>query len=153
MPKLPSVVLLLTLCSTSLIVPNLAPLYSQTSPANSATQAKQNLLGTWETKEDEISLTFIFAPDGKLFILAPAIPNQKRTATELQYEINSVLKPMHLDVFLPRRNKPVQTIFEYTVDGKMRMQLEGTDPGVPRPTQFKNNGTIFEKNFRFNSIT
>jgi Type IV pilin-like G and H, putative len=145
MRQLSSVALLLTLCTTSLIVPNLTPSYAQTSPANRTNQANQKLLGSWEAKQGDISLTFIFAPDGKLFIVAPPVPNQQRTATELQYKVNMAPKPMHLDIFLPRRNQPVQTIFEYTADGKMRMQLEGTDPGVPRPPQFKNDGTIFEK--------
>lgn len=146
MRQLSSVALLLTLCSTSMIAPNLIiPSYAQTTQTPGATKENQKHFGSWEMSQDGVSLTFIFAPDNKLFIVSPLVPNTPRTATELRYKIDSAPKPMHLDVFLPRTNKPVQTIFEYTADGKMRMQLEGTNPGTPRPPQFKNNGTIFTK--------
>lgn len=145
MRQLSSVALLLTLCSTSMIAPNFViPSYAQTTPAPGATKSDQKHLGSWEMNQDDISLTFIFAPENKLFIVSPSVPNAQRTATELKYKISSAPKPMHLDVFLPRTNKPVETIFEYTADGKIRMQLEGTNPGTPRPLQFKN-GTIFTK--------
>lgn len=145
MRQLSSVALLLTLCSTSMIVPNLViPSYAQTTPTQGAATLDQKLLGLWEMNQDNLSLTFIFAPDGKLFIVSSPVPNTPRTAMELKYKVNSALSPMHLDIFLPRTNKPVLTIFEYTADGKIRMQLEGTNPGTPRPSQFKN-GTIFTK--------
>ncbi|BAZ10362.1 hypothetical protein NIES4071_21770 [Calothrix sp. NIES-4071] len=145
MHQLSSVALVLTLCSTSVIAPNFViPSYAQTTPTPGAATESQKLLGAWEMNQDGLSLTFIFAPDNKLFIVSSPVPNAPRSATELKYKVNSAPKPMHLDVFLPRTNKPVLTIFEYTADGKIRMQLEGTNPGTPRPPQFKN-GTIFAK--------
>jgi Type IV pilin-like G and H, putative len=147
MRQLSSIALLLTLSSTSMIAPNFViPSYAQTTPAPGANQTDQKILGTWEMNQNGFSLTFIFAPENKLYIVSPLDPRSpQRTATELRYKINSVPKPMHLDVFLPRTNKPVETIFEYTADGKMRMQLEGTNPGSPRPPKFRDNGTIFSK--------
>jgi hypothetical protein len=147
--------LLLALCSATLIFPNFAsPSSAQptaqptpTQESNQAQQTQQKLLGQWEYKNtaQNIALTFVFAPNGKFFILSQPDGKNQRQAVEIRYAMNSIPKPMHLDVYLPNQDKPVQTIFEFTPDGKMRMQLEGTDPGKPRPSKFSNNGSIFEK--------
>lgn len=143
--------LLLALCSATLIFPNFAsPSLAQPTPtpeSNQAQQIQQKLLGQWEYKDvaQNIALTFIFAPNGKFFILSQPDGNNQRQAVEMRYAMNSIPQPMHLDVYLPNQDKPVQTIFEFTADGKMRMQLEGTDPKKPRPSKFSKDGSIFEK--------
>ncbi len=145
--------LLLALCSATLIFPNFAsPSRAQSTPtptqeSNQAQQIQQKVLGQWEHKDvaQKISLTFLFTPNGKLFILSQPDGKNQRQAVEIRYAINTVQQPIHLDVYLPNQNQPVQTIFEFTADGKMRMQLEGTDPGKPRPSKFSNSGSIFEK--------
>jgi hypothetical protein len=145
--------LLLALCSATLIFPNFAsPSRAQSTPtptqeSNQAQQIQQKVLGQWEYKDvaQNIALTFLFAPDGKFFILSQPNGNKQRQAVQMRYTMNFIPQPMHLDIYLPNQDKPVQTIFEFTADGKMRMQLEGTDPGKPRPSKFANNGSIFER--------
>lgn len=142
--------LLLALCSATLVFPNIAPSSAQPTPtpeSNQVQQIQQKLLGQWEHKDvaQNIALTFVFAPDGKFFILSQPDGNKQRQAVQMRYTMNSIPKPMHLDISLPNQDKPVQTIFEFTADGKMRMQLEGTDPGKPRPDKFANDGSIFER--------
>jgi hypothetical protein len=151
--------LLLALCSATLIFPNFAsPSSAQptvkptaqptpTQESNQTQQIQQKLLGQWEYKDvrQNIALTFVFAPNDKLFILSQPDGKNQRQAVEIRYAVNSIPQPIHLDVYLPNQNQPVQTIFEFTADSKMRMQLEGTDPGKPRPSKFSNSGSIFEK--------
>jgi hypothetical protein len=155
--------LLLALCSATLIFPNfpapslaqptvqptLKPTVQPTPPqeSNPKQQIQQKLLGQWEYKNtaENVALTFLFAPNGKFFILSQPDGKNQRQAVEIRYAMNSRPQPMQLDVYLPNQKQPVQTIFEFTADGKMRMQLEGTDPGKPRPKKFANDGSIFEK--------
>jgi hypothetical protein len=103
------------------------------------------LLGQWEAKDPsgQRLLTFIFAPEGKLFIVLPS-PEEPSPAVEMGYEINASPKPMHLDVKI-NSDETVLTIVELTADGKMRLQLENTNPGLPRPAAFTAGGTLFEK--------
>ncbi|NJK27908.1 MAG: hypothetical protein HC925_04415 [Coleofasciculaceae cyanobacterium SM2_3_26] len=50
---------------------------------------------------------------------------------------------MHLDITLPN-GSVVATIFEFTPEGDMRLQIVGTNPGEPRPPRF-NNATLLTK--------
>jgi len=52
---------------------------------------------------------------------------------------------MHLDVTFPGTNESVKTIFEFTANGQLRLQVNGTKPGEPRPTAFSPNATLFQK--------
>jgi hypothetical protein len=39
----------------------------------------------------------------------------------------------------------VKTIFEFTADGQLRLQVAETNPGEPRPTAFNPSATLFQK--------
>ena len=127
--------------------PTPLPTKSQTTqPINSITK---KLLGTWETKNPQnpsssATLKFIFAPTGKLSIVMSPEASGKPIVYETSYEINSKPKPMHLDVTLPE-NKKVQTIFEFTDDDKLKVELYESNPGKSRPTTFPDKTPLFEK--------
>ena len=136
--------LLATLNTTVLAQNQITPLPPQSQPGNN-TNVNQKLLGQWKAKDPSSSetLIFIFTPQGKLF----SLPSNSNTpvALEFQYRINPTFKPMQLDVTIPSSAEPVLTIFEFLADGKMRLQLHGTNPGQPRPKAFSANAMIFEK--------
>ncbi len=122
------------------------PQITQKSGNNSITQ---KLLGTWEAKNLQNpsksgNLKFIFTPVGKLLIVMSSGVSQKPLVYETNYKINSDPKPMHLDVTLPE-NKTVQTIFEFTDDDKLKIELYESNPGESRPKTFPENTPLFEK--------
>jgi uncharacterized protein (TIGR03067 family) len=106
---------------------------------------EQQLLGQWQSKDpsSELILTFVFSPDGKLYILSPN--SQKQMAVEFRYSINPTPKPMQLDLTISNDQKKSLTIFEFTADGQLRLQLDNTDPSQPRPTSFSGTATLFTK--------
>jgi hypothetical protein len=139
------IALLMTLDTTVLAQPVTAP-QPTPSPTNQSTNPiSQKLLGQWEAKDSEtpITLAFIFSPEGKLFIFAPN--SQATVAVEFQYRINPTPQPMHLDITIPGKKEPVLTIFEFTADGRLRLQLDNTDPGKPRPVAFSKTPALFTK--------
>lgn len=105
----------------------------------------QKLLGQWQAKDasSEITLTLVFTPDGKLYILLPDAQNPMAIA--FHYQVNPKPQPMHLDVTVSKDQKPVLTIFELTADNQMRLQLDSTSPGKPRPKTFSPTATLFTK--------
>ncbi len=113
--------------------------------AKNANSAVQRLSGEWQTKVSANStLKLIFAPDGKLFIVLPSTSNTA-PAMQLRYRVPaSTSSPMQIDL-TTSDNKTVPTIFEFTADGKLRMQLNDIDAGLPRPSAFKPNAMIFDK--------
>lgn len=105
----------------------------------------QQLLGRWEAK-DPISnkvFTFIFAPDGNVFAVLPA-RDGSTVALKIGYQINQTTKPMQLDLQVGTKQKAL-TIFEFTTDGKLRLDLAGLTPGQPRPSNFNSNAVLFNK--------
>jgi len=122
------------------------------STAQSAYQSKeaaspinQRLVGQWQTKVSATqNLTFIFGPDGKLFIVLPS-SSPSPQALQLRYRVASTaVKPMHLDL-TTNNNKTAQTIFDFTADGKLRMELQGIEAGKPRPNTFGKGSMVFDK--------
>ncbi|MEG3859868.1 hypothetical protein [Microcoleus sp. herbarium12] len=120
-----------------------APKIAQaTAPA--ASNIDKQLLGQWQgTVPSGQSFTFVFAPEGKLFLMAKG-PDGAARAKEMRYKINLGQKPMHLDVGLSS-TETVQTVFELTDEGQMRLQLQGTNPGQPRPDSLNEQATVFKK--------
>ncbi|MBW4617899.1 MAG: type IV pilin-like G/H family protein [Cyanosarcina radialis HA8281-LM2] len=110
------------------------------TPPTSGDAVSQKLLGQWQgklTPSDE--LNFIFTPEGKLYIMGPpqaVQPEGKRLAVEFQYRVNTAAKPMEMDIISTSGEGTVKTIFEFTSDNQLRLQIEGTDYGKPRPTAF-----------------
>ncbi len=137
--------LLTTLSTTVLAQDQITPLPTQSQPEFATNLVNQKLLGQWKAKDplSSESITFIFTPEGKLF----SLPSKSNIpiALEFKYRINPALKPMHLDVTIPNSAEPVLTIFEFLADGKMRLQLHGTNPGQPRPKVFSAKAMLFEK--------
>ena len=135
----------LTLPTNVLAQPTIAPTPTISQPADSSedTIAKK-LLGQWENKDSlGTNINFIFTADGKLFLVMGI--GEKSAAYPLKYKINSTPNPMYLDITLPDNPQPVLTIFDFTEDGQMWMQIEGTNPGQPRPTNFSTNVALFKK--------
>lgn len=107
---------------------------------------QSKLSGQWQF-QNKISgqgLIFIFTPDNKLFILPPSSAKTP-VAQQLEYRIDPVPQPMHIDIIFPGTNESVKTIFEFTADDQLRLQVAGTNPGEPRPTDFSPNATLFQK--------
>jgi hypothetical protein len=116
------------------------------SPAPKLDAIAQRLIGQWKTRQpiEGDMLTFIFAPDGKCFLIlnSNATAGQPQQVREIRYRIDSQPKPAHLD-FVLSETETVQTVFEFVANGDLRLQLTGTNPGQPR-AKF-NNATLFEK--------
>lgn len=125
--------------------PPQAPTGVQAQDASKTKTVAERLLGRWQAKDptSEEAFTFIFAPNGNLFVVLPA-PDGSSVALKVAYQINSTTQPMQLDIQLSAEQKAL-TIFEFTADGKLRLELDGLTPGLPRPTEFKSKATLFEK--------
>jgi len=143
--------LISTLIISGIFGQNLVIAQPSTTPENSAqptevTAAQTKLRGQWQATNSLSgkALTFIFAPDGKLFIQLPS-DAEKPIAQEFGYRINANPQPMQLDVLFPGTDQVVKTIFEFTPAGEMRLQVAGTNPGDPRPTAFGTDATVFQK--------
>ncbi len=141
------IALLTTLNTTALAEPVKSPQLTPSLQDKSTSPIAQKLLGQWEAKDPDspIILTFVFSPEGKLYIYSPN--SQTSVAVELKYRIDPTTepKPIHLDITIPGKKEPVLTIFEFTADGKLRLQLDNTNPGKPRPTAFSESPTLFTK--------
>ena len=127
------------------------------SPDVSAEEIATALLGRWEGESNAGSkIVFEFVDGGQLFVRFPAPPNEQQgSSLEFSYTINTDRSldpeiPIPLDingVSVPGiESKTVLTIFEFTNESRSQMllQLSGTNPGLPRPSQFEN-PTFFQK--------
>ena len=125
--------------------PTPAPIPTAPATNQPTNPIAQKLIGQWQSQDPSlnVALTFVFSPDGKLYILSPN--SQKPMAVEFRYSIDPKPQPMHLDVIISKDQKKALTIFEFTADGKLRLQLDNTDPGQPRPTAFSGTATLFTK--------
>ncbi|BAY09042.1 hypothetical protein NIES2098_22030 [Calothrix sp. NIES-2098] len=125
--------------------PTQPPITTPSSTNQPTSPISEKLLGQWQSKDpsSDLALTLVFSPDGKLYILSPN--SQKPMAVEFKYSINPQPQPMHLDVVVSKDEKKALTIFEFTADGQLRLQLENTDPGQPRPKAFSPTATLFTK--------
>jgi len=138
-------VLLSTLASPILAQPTHTLKIAQVQDSSQTELVAKQILGRWEAK-DPISnkvFTFVFAPDGNLFAVLPA-PDGSTIALKVGYQINPATKPMQLDIQLGPEQKAL-TIFEFTTDGKLRLDLDGLSPGQPRSSNFKANAVLFNK--------
>lgn len=123
----------------------LAQTVSQTQDAAKTKVIDEQLQGQWQTKDPTSgkTITFIFAPDGKLFTVLPA-PDGSSIAIQLGYKINSTTQPMQIDMALSP-DETAKTIFELTPAGKLRLELDGVSPEEGRPTKFSSTPALFEK--------
>lgn len=117
----------------------------QTTTVAQANNVNQRLVGLWQTRPSrpgEPPLKLVFGPNSKLYIVLPA-PSGKAQALELNYRINPGTRPMQLDI-IASNNQTAQTIFEFTQDQKLRLQLQNLAANKPRPTGFTS-ATVLEK--------
>ncbi|MEG4004538.1 hypothetical protein QUA41_03555 [Microcoleus sp. Pol11C1] len=121
-----------------------APTIAQETAAPAPSNIDTQLLGQWQgTVPSGQSFTFVFAPEGKLFLMAKG-PDGAARAKEMRYKVNLGEKPMHIDVGLSS-TETVETVFELTPEGQMRLQLQGTNPGQARPNALNEQATVFKK--------
>ena len=108
--------------------------------------ATQQIMGQWLTKEplDGDTIMFVFAPDGKAFIITGTAASGNAIVTPLQYRLDAKSQPRHLDLVLSP-DVTVETLFEFTANGDLRLQMLGTRPGKPRPVALTGNATLFQK--------
>ncbi|MBO9998599.1 MAG: type IV pilin-like G/H family protein [Cyanobacteria bacterium SID2] len=102
------------------------------------------LLGQWSSPDalGGEPLTFVFTPENTLYFIV-TLPRGRMAAEEFGYRVTAG-SPLALDVILPD-GSVVATIAELTPDGKLRVQLEGTNPGEPRPTAFSDTAVLFDR--------
>lgn len=102
----------------------------------------KKLQGTWNLKDPKLpgeKTSFVFTPSGKLFLSIDG--NLYKT----QYEINSKAQPMHLDINLIGTDETVKTIFEFTDNGNLRIEMDKSAPGKPRPNTYPDDSPLLEK--------
>ncbi|NEQ26958.1 MAG: hypothetical protein F6K28_49645, partial [Microcoleus sp. SIO2G3] len=118
---------------------------AQTQNTSEADTVPKQLLGQWQVKDPTSNklLTLIFAPDNNLFLVLPA-PDGSSIALRVGYRVNPATQPMQLDIQLSPEQTAL-TIFEFTADGKLRLDLDRPTPGQPRPTAFQPNTPLFDK--------
>jgi hypothetical protein len=139
----------LVITTTMIVQPGIAkanqtPQPSQATPSiQTSSQIKQQLIGHWQVKQlsNSQAINFIFTPDEKLFMWVES----QKLAYEMNYKVNSEAKPMQLDIIPKDLNQKIETIFEMTADGKMRLEIMNSNPGKPRPNKFSTDTPIFER--------
>ncbi len=105
------------------------------------------LVGQWEIYGVFfVPVTVVFNAQGKGFILVPFFGpsgNNTPTAYEFSYYILNTgqLTPIQINITEPGE-PPIETIFEFTNNGRIRVELQGIKPGEPRPTEFTT-GALF----------
>jgi hypothetical protein len=127
-----------------IIKANQIPQSSQTTPSiQPSSPIKQELIGHWQAKNLANSqvINFIFTPDERLFMWVES----EKFAYAMNYKVNSEAKPIQLDIIPKDPSQKVETIFEMTVDGKMRLEIMNSNPGKPRPNKFSTDTPIFER--------
>ncbi|MEA5574708.1 hypothetical protein [Calothrix sp. UHCC 0171] len=138
------VTIITTLSQEVIAKANSNPQASQiTTLTQSSQPVQQQLIGHWQTKNASNSeiMNFIFTAEKKLFMWS----NSDNLAYELTYKVNSETKPMQLDIIPTDISQKVETIFEITVDGKMRLEIINSGPGKSRPTNFSSTTPSFER--------
>ncbi|TAE57790.1 MULTISPECIES: type IV pilin-like G/H family protein [unclassified Microcoleus] len=124
-----------------------APVPAQTTPT--AQTVAEQLVGQWQLQYLlSVPVTVIFTQEGKLFILTSSFPfappTEPLTAYEFKYRINSTTRPMAIDV-TASENQNLQTIFEFTPNGQMRVEFMGVKPEEARPTTFTTGALFLQK--------
>ncbi|MDY6940376.1 MAG: type IV pilin-like G/H family protein [Cyanobacteriota bacterium] len=111
---------------------------------NIAQNAISNPIGRWYSPDALAGqeLTLIFTPEGTLHFIV-RLPVGALAAQEFRYEIYPETQPTAIDLTLPT-GEVVQTIMALTPNG-LRLQIDGTAPGQPRPTALDARAATFEK--------
>ena len=104
------------------------------------------LQGIWQG-QDPLSgeqIIMIFNRDNKFLVVRfPVGSTSPSFMEESEYRINANIQPMQLDIL--NQGQLNLTIFEFTADGKLRLEVNNVMPGKFRPTTFSNNTAILQK--------
>lgn len=121
------------------------PISTQAQAASDTKSVSDQLLGQWRTKDPESGkpITFIFAPEEKFYMVFTS-PEGSLVALEINYLIDPTPKPMQLDLVFSSLES-ILTVFEFTDEQKLRVELEGLTAGKPRPNGLTAKATIMEK--------
>jgi hypothetical protein len=117
--------------------------------ANSTPQEIQDrLAGQWEINGSfSVPITVILTAQGKGFVLLPSGLlfyggfQSNPIAYEFSYRLGNTNQPIEIDIAQPSE-EPIKTIFEFTSDGRLRVELMGIRVGESRPTEFTT-GALF----------
>jgi hypothetical protein len=122
-------------------------LVAQSSPLT-AQEIQNRLVGQWQLQDVFfVPITVVFTAQGKGFVLVPFFGPSADTnpkAYEFSYQINNTTQPIQIDITQPGE-PAIKTIFEFTNDGKIRVELTGIKPGEPRPTEFTAGSSILSR--------
>jgi hypothetical protein len=119
------------------IIPN--NIIAQT-PSSTPQEVQDRLAGQWELQGWlGTSINVVITAQGRGFVL----PNRllfygfqsNPIAYEFSYQLNNTTQPMQVDIVQPM-DKPIKTIFEFTNDGRLRVEIMGIKAGESRPTEF-----------------
>ncbi len=120
------------------------PTLPQTQQTSEIDKFTNQLLGQWQSQDPKTKevLTLIFAPNNQLFLILPT-DDGSSIAIKATYQISATKQPMELDMALTSSDIAL-TIFEFTPEGKLRVELNGVTPGKPRPQEFSSTTAIFD---------
>lgn len=115
-----------------------------TTNANNSDPSKR-LIGQWEGRYEGKNVVMIFTPESKLL----ASVGGEKKVYELFYRLDTTTNPINFDVFenfeTLKKGVVTKTILEFTPEGQLRIQMEGTNPKTPRPTSFNAKATVLKK--------
>ena len=113
-------------------------LVAQSAPLT-AQEIQNRLVGQWQLQDIFfVPVTVIFTAQGRGFVLIPSFgpnANSSPTAYEFSYQVNNTNQPLQIDIAQPGE-ETIKTIFEFTSNGRIRVELAGIKPNEPRPTEF-----------------
>ncbi|NJL91094.1 MAG: hypothetical protein HC916_15885 [Coleofasciculaceae cyanobacterium SM2_1_6] len=106
-------------------------------------QIGSRLVGQWELRGVFfMPINIVLTSEGRGFLLSPSFaPGEGPQAMEFRYTINNTQPPFQIDLE-PIGEEPIRTIFDFTEDGRIRVELLGIRPGEARPTEFTT-GALF----------
>jgi hypothetical protein len=140
--------LAIAICHPVNLIANAQPATAPSSPSPTTDWAAQKLLGQWQAQAPSgETLNLIFTPNGKLLVsfTKSSTPGDRTATTEVSYRIDPAPQPMHIDLLFPGDREPVMTIFEFTNDGQLRLEIGSANPGKPRPKAFSSESALLQK--------
>jgi hypothetical protein len=137
----------LSLNSTALSQTNKILLSNNTQiPTKNAPVDLQRLWGKWETQgKSGTKLILTFTQDGKLLLALMGAGNSAINLPTLYYHANTTTKPMQIDLKSSDNQQTILTIFGFTDNGQLKLQMDGIDSSKPRPSKFADNALILNK--------
>jgi hypothetical protein len=104
------------------------------APVPTAETIAQQLQGRWQFRQDNQTVSLIFAPNNQVIFILPD-REDSFVAVQMTYELDPTHTPMHLDLIASPEERAL-TVLAITDDGELHINLNVT-PGDPRPTQLE----------------